>query len=72
MTPLAHPNWASGNQNQDIPKVALLVATSGLNRAMAGVPRSLTPDFPAMAEVICLKIFIGSSGLFKDVIFSNL
>jgi len=28
-TPGAAPNWASGNQNQDIPKVARSVATSG-------------------------------------------
>jgi len=43
MTPLAHPNWASGNQNQDMPKVALLaLATSGFNKDIAGAPKSLT------------------------------
>ena len=42
MTPGVLPNWASGNQNQLIPKVAFFVATVGSGRVMLGVPRSRT------------------------------
>jgi hypothetical protein len=66
MTPLAHPNWASGNQNQDMPKVAFLVAISGFGRGMVGVPSSLTvvleTAFEAASE-ISRKIFIQISWL---------
>jgi len=60
MIPLVLPNWASGNQNQLIPNVAFLVATSGSNKAMAGVPSSLTDtdEFLPAAPAISLKMFI--------------
>jgi len=50
MTPLVHPNWASGNQNQDIPNVAFLVATSGEGKGIVGVPSSLTDVLPKALE----------------------
>jgi len=51
-TPLVHPNWASGNQNQDIPKVAFLVATSGEGKGIVGVPSSLTEVLPQTLEAV--------------------
>jgi len=56
-----HPNWASGNQNQDIPKVAFLVGMSGDGKGILGVPRSLTEVIPKALEAefeIVRRIFI--------------
>jgi len=61
MTPLVLPNWASGNQNQDIPNVAFLVATSGVGKGIVGVPSSLTEVLPKALEAefdIARRIFI--------------
>jgi hypothetical protein len=58
---LVHPNWASGNQNQDIPKVAFLVAMSGLGKGIVGVPSSRTEVLPKALEAefdIKRRIFI--------------
>jgi len=72
MTPLVHPNWASGNQNQDIPNVAFLVATSGEGNGIVGVPSSLTDVLPKALEAefdINRRIFIQEI-LFNGQLFS--